>query len=82
MVCGKKVIDGKTYSFNTAGVMKTGWAKESSKWYYYDTSGAMQTNCWIEDSYYVGTNGVMAVNTWIGDKYVGADGKYVPGKQK
>ena len=42
----------------------------------------MQTNCWIEDSYYVGTNGVMAVNTWIGDKYVGADGKYVPGKQK
>lgn len=82
MVRGKKVIDGKTYSFNTAGVMKTGWAKESSKWYYYDTSGAMQTNCWIEDSYYVGANGVMAVNTWIGDKYVGADGKYVPGKQK
>lgn len=82
MVRGKKVIDGKTYSFDTAGVMKTGWAKESSKWYYYDTSGAMQTNCWIEDSYYVDANGVMAVNTWIGDKYVGADGKYVPGKQK
>lgn len=82
MVRGKKVIDGKTYSFDTAGVMKTGWAKESSKWYYYDTSGAMQTNCWIEDSYYVDANGVMAVNIWIGDKYVGADGKYVPGKQK
>ena len=82
MVRGKKVIDGKTYSFDTAGVMKTGWAKESSKWYYYDTSGAMQTNCWIEDSYYVDANGVMAVNTWIGDKYVGADGKYVPRKQK
>lgn len=82
MVRGKKAIDGKTYSFDTAGVMKTGWAKESSKWYYYDTSGAMQTNCWIEDSYYVDANGVMAVNTWIGDKYVGADGKYVPGKQK
>ena len=82
MVRGKKVIDGKTYSFNSAGVMKTGWAKESSKWYYYDTSGALQTNCWIEDSYYVGANGVMATNTWIGDKYVGADGKYVPGMQK
>ena len=63
MVRGKKVINGKTYSLITAGVMKTGWAKESSKWYYYDTSGAMQTNCWIEDSYYVGANGVMAVNT-------------------
>lgn len=81
MVRGKKVIDGKTYSFNSAGVMKTGWAKESSKWYYYDASGAMQTNCWVGD-YYVGSNGVMATNTWIGDKYVDSTGKYVTGMQK
>lgn len=81
MVRGKKVIDGKTYSFDSAGVMKTGWAKESSKWYYYDASGAMQKDCWVGD-YYVGSNGVMATNAWIGDRYVDSTGKYVPGKQK
>ena len=81
MVRGKKVIDGKTYSFNAAGVMKTGWAKENSKWYYYDGSGALQTDCWVGE-YYVGANGVMATNTWIGDRYVDGTGKYVPGKQK
>lgn len=61
--------------------MKTGWAKESSKWYYYDASGAMQKDCWVGD-YYVGSNGVMATNAWIGDRYVDSTGKYVPGKQK
>ncbi|WP_251198317.1 CHAP domain-containing protein [Anaerotardibacter muris] len=78
---GKKVIDGKTYSFNSSGVMKTGWAQESSKWYYYDSSGAMQKDAWVGD-YYVGSDGVMATNKWIGDRYVDATGKYDPTKQK
>ncbi len=78
---GKKVIDGKIYSFSSAGVMKTGWSQESSKWYYYDRSGAMQTDTWVGD-YYVGSNGVMATSTWIGDRYVDASGKYVAGMQK
>ena len=83
---GKKVIDGKTYSFNSSGVMKTGWAQESSKWYYYDSSGALQKgalqkDAWVGD-YYVGSDGVMATNKWIGDRYVDATGKYDPTKQK
>lgn len=81
MARGKKDIDGETYSFNSAGVMKTGWAQEGSKWYYYGTSGAMQKNTWVGD-YYVGKDGVMVTNDWIGDRYVDGNGKYDPTKKK
>lgn len=38
-----QVIAGKTYRFDAAGWMCTGWVKDGSYWYYHDTSGAMQT---------------------------------------
>ena len=58
--------------------MVTGWQKINNKWYYFGSSGAMQTG-WIKEVngnwYYLMPSGAMARNTWISGKYyVGSDG--------
>ena len=35
---------GDVYLLSSSGAMRTGWVKQSGKWYYYDRSGAMITS--------------------------------------
>lgn len=51
----------------------TGWKEINSAWYYFDSSGIMQTSQWIEN-YYVLADGTMAKSQWIGNDYVDASG--------
>ena len=58
-----KTIDSKDYYFNDAGYMVTGWQQINGDWYYFDESGAMMKNAWIDNhKYYVGPDG-----KWIED---------------
>lgn len=34
-------MEGNIYLLSSSGAMRTGWVKESGKWYYYQSSGAM-----------------------------------------
>lgn len=45
------------------------------KYYYFDSSGVMVKNKWV-DNYYYGSDGVRLLNQWIGNYHVGADGKW------
>lgn len=54
-------IKGKTYSFDSAGYMKTGWKLEDGSWHYYKGSGAMATG-WTKVKgswYYMDSDGIM-----------------------
>lgn len=54
-------IKGKTYSFDAAGYMKTGWKLEDGSWHYYKGSGAMATG-WQKVKgawYYMDSEGAM-----------------------
>ena len=54
-------IDGKTYSFDKSGWMRTGWVKTGNTWYYFTKSGAMTTG-WKKVSgkwYYLDQSGAM-----------------------
>ena len=58
-------IGGKTYYFNKAGYMVTGWQYIGGKWYYFNSDGAMRTG-WLYDGgvwYYLNGSGVM-VTGW------------------
>lgn len=55
------IIGGKTYSFDAAGYMKTGWKLEDDSWHYYKGSGAMATG-WQKVKgtwYYMDSEGIM-----------------------
>ena len=58
--------------------MQTGWQKLSNKWYYFNTSGVMQSSKWLfinNKWYHLDANGVMETSKWIsGTYYVKADG--------
>lgn len=36
-----KIIEGKTYFFDSSGYMQTGWRKIEGSWYYFDASGSL-----------------------------------------
>lgn len=71
---------GKWYYLDIdTGIMKTGWLKLNSTWYYLDSSGAMAIG-WKQVGgtwYYFKSNGAMATG-WINDKgtwyYLNSDG--------
>lgn len=65
----------KCYFDKSSGKMKTGWVKDSGKWYYFNNWGIMQKSKWV-GNYYVGSDGVMATNTWIGKYHVNSSGKW------
>lgn len=76
-----QVIAGKTYRFDAAGWMRTGWVKDGSYWYYHDKSGAMQTG-WKKSGgkwYYLDpTNGSMKTSFFnVGSSRYYADGSGV-----
>lgn len=76
-----QVIAGKTYRFDAAGWMRTGWVKDGSYWYYHDKSGAMQTG-WKKSGgkwYYLDpANGAMKTSFFnVGSSRYYADGNGV-----
>ena len=58
--------------------MATGWKLISGTYYFFDGSGAMQSDKWVGD-YYLLPSGEMATSQWVGGYYVGADGRWVRG---
>jgi|GEM_PF-1453350 len=63
---GWKIVSGKTYYFNTNGIMQTG--KWIDKVYYVNADGVMQKNCWIRlpaGNYYVDANGKKLTGGWV-----------------
>ena len=65
-VSGMQEIDGKTYYFNSKGIMKTGWmTTKSGKKYYFNSDGSMRTG-WLKlksGKYYFSDKGIMQTGT-------------------
>lgn len=54
------------------------WKEVNGKWYYFEGSGYMAANKWIDGTYYVGADGAMYVNTTTPDGYqVDANGAWI-----
>ena len=73
-----EVIDNQTYYFDSDGYRVTGWRQIKSDWYYFNASGIMAKDQWINTYYYVDENGKMVKNKWIGTYYVDANGVWQP----
>ena len=75
---GKWIKDGQGYWYWYEGSnYVTGWKEIDSVWYYFNSSGVMQTSQWI-GNYYVLADGTMAKSQWIGNDYVNASGLWQP----
>ena len=60
--------------------MLTDWQIINGNWYFFNTSGVMLKNRWI-NNYYVGSDGKMLVNQWIDDFYVDNNGLWDQSKK-
>ena len=75
---GKWIKDGQGYWYWYEGSnYVTGWKEIDSVWYYFNSSGVMQTSQWI-GNYYVLADGTMAKSQWISNDYVDASGLWQP----
>lgn len=75
---GKWVKDGQGYWYWYEGSKYvTGWKEINSAWYYFDSSGIMQTSQWIGNCY-VQADGTMAKSQWIDNAYVDEYGLWQP----
>lgn len=54
-----------------------GWHEKDGAWYYFDKSGGICINQWVDSKYYVGSDGKMVTNDWVDNYYLGSDGAYV-----
>ena len=73
-----EVIDNQTYYFDSDGYRVTGWKQVKSDWYYFNASGIMATDQWINTYYYVDENGKMVKNKWVGIYYLDSNGVWQP----
>ena len=55
------------------GSFAIGWQEIDQEMYYFNESGILQCDQWI-DNHYVGFDGKMAKNQWINDRYVDSNG--------
>ncbi|MEE0667491.1 C39 family peptidase [Holdemanella biformis] len=55
------------------GSFAIGWQEIDQEMYYFNESGILQCDQWI-DNHYVGFDGRMAKNQWINDRYVDSNG--------
>lgn len=71
---------GWQYIQEDGNSIKSNWFQDvNGKWYYFEETGYIAHDKWINNTYYVDSNGVMLANTTTPDGYwVGPDGKYVP----
>ena len=66
---GPQVIDGKMYCFGENGILISGWAKVSGKWFYAKSDSTLCYGGWAEvdgEWYYFYGNGEMATG-WLND---------------
>lgn len=59
------------------GSFAIGWQEIDQEMYYFNESGILQCNQWI-DNHYVGSDGKMAKSQWIQDRYVDSNGVWQP----
>ena len=75
----EKVNGGIKYKLEN-GSYATGWCEIKGNEYYFDPSGFLQTNTWVNDKYYVDENGKKQKNYWLSYQsnmyYLGEDGEY------
>lgn len=65
-VTGLQTIGGKTYFFNSAGVLeKNKWVSWNGKKYYAGKNGAIKKNAWIDKTYYVTETGEKAKGLYV-----------------
>lgn len=70
--------NGSWYQYTTGVIPKNEWQKIDGAWYYFDGSGYMVTDRWV-DRYYVGSNGKMLTDTTTPDgHYVDENGAWAP----
>lgn len=70
---------GRWYQFITGEIPMLGWREIDGDWYYFDASGYILTDQWIEQRYYVGSNGKMLKDTLTPDgHYVDENGAWAP----
>ena len=70
--------NGSWYQYTTGVIPKNEWQKIDGAWYYFDGSGYMVTDQWV-DRYYVGSNGKMLTDTTTPDgHYVDENGAWAP----
>lgn len=59
------------------GTFAIGWQEIDGESYYFNESGILQCNQWI-DNHYVGSDGKMAKSQWINNRYVDDNGVWQP----
>ncbi len=59
---------GKWYQYTTGDIPKSEWRQIEDYWYYFNESGYMVTDQWV-DRYYVGSDGRMLTDTITPDGY-------------
>ena len=64
---------------NNDALAAQGWVKNGNTWYYYNKSGSLERNKWIDGLYWLNSDGKMATNSWVDNNryYVGANGAWV-----
>ena len=68
----------EVYQYTTGDVPKSEWRQIDDYWYYFNESGYMVTDQWI-DRYYVGSDGKMLTDTITPDGYyVDETGAWAP----
>ena len=73
-----EVIDNQTYYFVSDGYRVIGWKQVENDKYYFNASGIMATDQWINTYYYVDENGKMVKNKWLGIYYLDSNGVWQP----
>ena len=73
-----EVIDNQTYYLDNDGYRVTGWKQVENDKYYFNASGIMATDQWINTYYYVDENGKMVKNKWLGIYYLDSNGVWQP----
>ena len=80
----KQMEDGNWYYLTAKGEKQTGWHQINNRWYYFDSSGAMAKNTWV-DNCYLSDDGSMQTGwreidgIWY---YLDANGKKLTGWQQ
>jgi glucan-binding YG repeat protein len=67
-VTGFKIIDGKTYLFDSAGVMQTGWQNANGKNYFLNSDGTLHEGGWLEDGngrHFINADGSARQAGWL-----------------
>ena len=68
VLCAASAYEEKYYLNPGTGARAKGWKTIDGAKYYFDKSGVMQKDAWV-DKCYLTSDGTMAKSTWIGSEY-------------